>query len=206
MAISRLLRRALREERGFTLLELMIASALTIVVTGLFLGALSVVQRSVQVEDERSQTNDQARLGVEELDREILSSNILYDPALESPPKYSLRIYTQTNASSRNPGFQCVQWLIQGRQLLRRSWPPGRPEDAGGWRVVATDVVNRALSIPGFVLSSDPSKGGRTLDVAIAVNRNLARLPDQTVTLRTSITGRNTTYGYSSSICSPAPA
>src|SRR5205807_1768052 len=120
--------RRMREERGFTLVEMTIALMLMLVVTVIFITVMVSVQGAVAKDQGRSVSNDQARLAVEELDREIRSGNVLYDPSLENDPgngiypNMSLRIYTQSNADTRNPGNQCVQWRILNDELQRRSW------------------------------------------------------------------------------------
>jgi type II secretory pathway component PulJ len=200
------LARLARHQGGYSVVELTIAAAIMAVVTAIFLSVFASVQTSVGREDERSRNNDQARLAVEQLDREVLSGNLLYNPASENPAYYSLRIYTQANANTRDPSFQCVQWLIQNGDLKRRSWPPGQPEGVSSWRVIAENVVNVNLGVRAFQLDTDPSKGGRTINVAILVNNKLAARPRQTVRIETSVTGRNTSYGYPSSVCTPAPS
>jgi type II secretory pathway pseudopilin PulG len=127
------LRTRLAQEGGMTLAELMITLSLLLVTTAAFLTVLQSVQTGVIRQQERSMTNDAARLAIQRLDREIRSGNVLYDPAGEALASYSMRIYTQANAPTRNPAFQCVQWKIEDQQLLRRSWPSGRPEEVSGW-------------------------------------------------------------------------
>jgi hypothetical protein len=101
----------------------------------------------------------------------------------------------------------CVLWAIdEERRLLSRMWPPGLPADATNWRVVATDIVNRDLGIPAFDLDDDPQKGGRTLAIRLDVNVNLEGEPDQTTTIQSSYTGRNTSYGYPVSVCQDTPS
>src|SRR6266571_2716429 len=143
-------------EAGMTLLELVIVMGLLSLVMGIFLPTMSAVQRGFERQTDRSQSNDQARLGVEELDREIRSGNVLYNPATcpnypltcNDPgngiyPGMSLLIYSQTNAPSRNPGFQCVQWRIVGGRLQRRSWSITWRTDnnVSAWRIVADHIV-----------------------------------------------------------------
>src|SRR5213594_4125494 len=104
-----------------TLLELM----MVLVILGT---VMSGVQRAVNRQSDRSQSNDQARLAIEELDKEIRSGNVLYDPSLTGQPwsddpgngiypNMALLVYTQTNAVTRNPGNKCVQWRIVNGQL-----------------------------------------------------------------------------------------
>ena len=197
--------RRVNEEGGLTMVELVITLTMLLLVVGTLLGVVESVNRGVIRQQDRSISNDQVRLAVEQLDREIRSGNVLYDPALETPPGLNLRIYTQANANTRNPSFQCVQWLIRDHQLLRRAWPPGSPQSVGDWRTIAEDVVNTQSS-PAFALDADPNKGGRTVDITLLVNSTPNDPTNRTVRIETSITGRNTSFGFPVDVCNPAPA
>ncbi len=201
------LRLRLHEEAGTSLLELLITITLLSVVSLIFLSIMVSVQQGVERELDRSNDNDQARLAIEELDRELRSGNVLYDPASEPAPfapNYSLRVYTQTNANTRNPGNRCVQWRIQDEELQRRDWASTNPAGtASGWRVVAENVVNVALATPAFVLDTDPSKGGRLINVTI-VTQTSGRSGNP-VRIEASIGGRNTSYGYPVNVCGTIP-
>jgi prepilin-type N-terminal cleavage/methylation domain-containing protein len=194
------------DERGFTLPELAITLAMLLIVTGTFLGVLDTVNRGVMRQQDRSISNDSARLAIERLDREIRSGNVLYDPEDEVSGNYSLRIYTQANATTRTPSFQCVQWLIEDEQLLRRFWPPTEPEDVSGWTVVADNVVNVLEDEPAFALDPDEDKGGRTVDIVLMVNSTPDDPTNRTVRIETSLTGRNTSFGFPVDVCDPVPA
>jgi len=199
-----------------TLLELVIVLGLLSLIMAIFVPTMSAVQRGFERQSDRSQSNDQARLAVEELDREIRSGNVLYDPSLENDPAdgvypgMSLRIYSQTNAPSRNPGFQCVQWRVVTGQLQRRDWSIDWRSDnnVSPWRIVADHIVNQPSPPnppvkPVFSLDPDPNKGGRTIIVTLMVNENPVN--GQTVQLQESITGRNTEYGYPNNVCNDIP-
>jgi len=203
-----------------TLTELMVTISLLTIVMTVFLGALVSVQRSLTKENDRSQSNDQARLALEELDREIRSGDVLYDPALGeacqppstaancgnvdashvSYPGVSLMIYTQTNAPSRGSGSagkRCVQWRIQSGQLQRRDWLKDATP-VTSWRVVADHVVNVTGTSPAFTV--DPAK--RIVNITLRVNQNSAH--GNTVSLDTTVEGRNTIYG-GPPVCDPTP-
>ena len=210
------LRERLGDQRGMTLAELMVATFIFGIVMLVFTTTLASVQRAVVRQDNLSRTNDDARLAMEQLDREIRSGNVLYDPAdaslLGYDPYYYVRVYTQSNAPSRaldgegSNGFSCVLWQLDDQgQLLTRRWPPTRPDLATAWRVVAEGIVNRDLGVPAFVLDADPAKGGRTLAVTLRVNDDLARHPTQTMEISESLTGRNTSHGYPASVCATLP-
>ncbi len=211
--VGRSLKQRSQSEQGMTLTELLVSMALMGVVATMFVSVLMSIQQGVTRQQHRSEMNDQARLAVEQMDREIRSGNFLYDPATETSaacggyvcdPNYSLRVYTQANAPTRTPPNQCVQWLIQDRKLLRRAWASGAGTSLSGWRVVATGIVNRDVipAVPAFTL--DPTVGGKVLEITLLVNSRLG-MPDapRTIRINTSLAIRNSATGDP---CSPIPA
>ena len=194
-------------EDGFTLVELTLSLLVMGIVLAAALSVLFSVQRTFEREAFRSQSNDQARLAVEELDREIRSGNLLYDPSTESVPYMSLRIYTQVNATTRQPGNRCMQWLIQGGNLWVRDWSPAWQDDGSinPWHVVAQNVVNQTVNpqVKAFVLDADPGKGGRAVQITIVTNAS--SVGGNNVTIQQEVTGRDTEYGYPNSVCKDIP-
>lgn len=206
--MTRLLERLRRDERGMTITEVTVVVAMLLIVLASFLTVLESVNEGVIIQQDRSAMNDEARLAIEQIDREVRSGNVLYDPAAEVPANFSMRIYTQANATTRTPSFTCVQWRIEEQQLNRRWWPPDHPEEVSDWRTVASDVVNRDLSptVPAFALDTDPARNGRTVDITLMVDSDISDAVSTPVRLQTSLTGRNTSAGYASDACNPAPA
>jgi type II secretory pathway pseudopilin PulG len=199
-----------------TLLELVVTIGLLSVVMAAIVPIMISVQASFGRESDRSQSNDQARLAVEELDREIRSGNVLYNPMSESDPAngiypgMSLRIYTQTNAATRNPGNRCVQWRVIGGELQKRDWATTWRTDGkvDGWRIVADHIVNQPNpptppTTPVFQLDTDPSKGGRSVIISVLVQQDSSS--GKPVKIQLAVTGRNTEYGYPSSVCTDIP-
>jgi type II secretory pathway pseudopilin PulG len=196
-----------------TLVELLVSMLILGLVLTIFLTTLVSVQAGVSRQTDRSESNDQARLAAEELDREIRSGNLLYDPSLESDtpnhifPGMSLRIYSQTNANIRNPGNRCEQWRIYNEDLWKRDWTTTWRSDGivSTFRIVAEHVVNQTLSpqVTAFSLDPDPNKAGRTLVLTLKVDVNAAH--GRPVTITQSVTGRNTQYGYPNNVCSDIP-
>ena len=199
-----------------TLLEMLITLSILSVVMAIFIPMLSSVQNAFQRQSDRSANNDQARLAVEEIDREIRSGNVLYDPALENDPTnsiypgMSLRVYTQTNASTRTPGNQCVQWRVMSGVLQKRSWSITWQVDGivSAWRSIADHIVNQPTpptppTTPLFRIDPDPAKGGRTIIVTLQENQN--PVSGRTVVIQEAVTGRNTEYGYPNNVCSTIP-
>ena len=91
-------------------------------------------------------------------------------------------------------------WTVHSltRRMVSRAARP--------WRVVATGIVNRTLGEAAWTLDSDSLKGGRTLNVVYAANNDLTHLPGQTVRVQSSLTGRNTSYGYPANVCQTTPS
>jgi prepilin-type N-terminal cleavage/methylation domain-containing protein len=200
-----------RREDGMSLVELLVAMMILGIVAAVFATTLSSVQRVVSHTDSRTQNNTQARLAIEELDREIRSGNVLYDPGSGADANYRFKIYTQSNAPTRDPapGYVCRLWRITSTyDLQTRFWPPTMPLDATDWRTVATGVVNRALTpaVPAFALDPDPNKGGRTVNIVLMMNNDLANRPNETLKVQSALTGRNTSYGFPVSVCNDEPA
>ena len=202
-------RRRLRDERGMTLVELIVAMGILSIVMLVLTTTLSSIQRAVVEEDVRIRLNDQARLALQSIDRLVRSGNILYDPVDESgndpydagATGYLFRIYTQAEQSATQDA-RCALWLVNDdQQLIYRTWPILDPDAASDWLVVADGIVNRDLAAPAFTL--DPA--GRTIAVEFHVNPDLAKRPQATQVMEASLTGRNTSFGYPIQLCSDLP-
>jgi prepilin-type N-terminal cleavage/methylation domain-containing protein len=204
-------RRLTRDDGGFTLVELIVASGVLAVALGVTFSLLFSLQSVVVGQQQRTDNNDQARMAVERLDRDIRSGNVLLDPASEATPYYALRVYTQSNADEPANPSRCVQWRVQSRELQRRSWPPSYgstpdPSTVTAWRTEAKAIVNQDLAVRAFEASVLTPDGVRTVAIVIAANSALDNHPSQTLRIQISSTGRNTIFSYPQNACSPAPA
>jgi type II secretory pathway pseudopilin PulG len=204
------LRGLMARESGMTLIELAVSVGILVIVLGGIMIVLPSIQNSLNRQTNRTQSNDQARLAAEELDREIRSGNLLYDPQYESDPYMSLRIYTQANADTREGGNRCVQWRITEQKLQRRAWSVNWQAENGvveAWRVVATGIANKSVNptVKAFKLDPDPAKGNRTLIVTILSRTSTSAGSNTPVQISLSVTGRNTEYGYPTNVCSTIP-
>lgn len=200
----------LADERGVSLVEVMVSMSIMAIAVLVFTSTLASIQRAEIAEERRTQLNDQARLALQSMDRQIRSGNLLYDPTSEpntvltsgADAGYMLRVYSQVNAPSTG-AYRCALWLINdNKQLLYRWWPPNQPEDATAFRVVTDGIVNRAKATPAFTLEP----GNRTVNVTFYVNPNYAKQPTLTQSFSLSITGRNTSFGYPADVCEDLPA
>jgi prepilin-type N-terminal cleavage/methylation domain-containing protein len=192
-----------------TLPEVLVAMSILGVVLLIFTSTLASVQGIVVREHTRSELNNQARLALQSIDRNVRSGNLLYDPASEvgndpydaTASGYLFRIYTQ---AKHQPVDQprCALWLIDDQQQLKyRWWPALDPASATEWRTVIDGVVNRDLGNPAFTLDPD----ARTITVNFLVNANLDNDPNATQEFEASLTGRNTSFGYPVNVCEDLP-
>ena len=187
-----------------TLVELLVAATVMSIGVAMFITILGSVQVGVIRQERRSQSVDQARLAVENIDREIRSGNKLYDPATEQPGGFEgdvLRVYTQTNGNTRTPSNQCIRWRVKNRVLERQAYyvSGGSPVIVSPWSTVAEGIVNRDLATPTFQTTPD----GRLLTVTLLVNPALGEWDgSKTQTLTTSIAIRNSATGDP---CTPTP-
>ena len=194
------------------MVEMVVAISILSVVLAIFMWVIISVQAGMNRQTHRSRSNDQARLAVQELDREIRSSNVLYDPSLENDPAHgiypgmALRIYTQSNGNTK--GNRCVQWRIRNSALERREWTSTwRVDDqVSGWRVVADHVTNASASpnVAAFTLDNSQAAFGSRI-VKVVIRANVDPSSGQTVQIDHSITGRDTEYGYPVSVCTDIP-
>jgi prepilin-type N-terminal cleavage/methylation domain-containing protein len=196
---------AAKADGGFTAIEVVMTTAVLSIVMAMSMAFLISAQRTVTVADTRSNNVDQARLGVQQLDRQIRSGNLIYNPAQESDPAngirpgLSLRVYTQSNSIQR-----CVQWRIYNSLLQTRSWTTTWQVDdiVSGWRTVADHIVNDTGS-PAFTLDPTSSFGSRLLNISLLVND--PRSASKNAEVQASVAGRNTQYGYPNFVCATIP-
>src|SRR5688500_10813250 len=104
---------ALRDDRGSSLLEIVLMTALLLVVMAMLQQALVSTQRVITEGTERATTTDQLTTALKQIERQVRSGNLFYDPEDEG---MALRIYTQSNADVNRAnyptGSRCVQWQI----------------------------------------------------------------------------------------------
>jgi type II secretory pathway pseudopilin PulG len=181
-----------------TLVELSMVVALLGVVVASILGVLYSAQTNLNREISRSNSNDQIRLAAQELDREIRSGNVLYDPSTENYPTgdvypgMSLRVYTQTNYPTRGDE-RCVQWRITSTgDLQQRSWDPNWQSSPSTlvypWRIVASNLTNRTDNVAAFVR---PAGTLNVVNITLRANDDPTGKKGSTVQIKEAITARD---------------
>ena len=198
-----------------TIVETIVTIGILGVVLAMFFSVLTTMQTAAARQDGRVRRNDEARLALAQLDREIRSGDVLYDPSTESnvagdiEPNMSLRIYTQADAPSR--GYQCAQWRVTNNTMQARWWDKDDPEGTvTDWWTVARNVVNRSLSpaVPAFELDDTTAYGNRNMKIRLLVDDPTDHGEPMEVAM--SITGRNTqsflAHGGQADVCTTVPS
>jgi len=192
-------------DEGWTFVELAVVLGLMGIVAAALIGFLTASQTTFGRQVSRSVSNDELRLAIQSIDREVRSGNVIYDPAGESwsteiASGMALRVYSQTNGDPR-----CVQWRITADgELQRRSWKSTDPEGTkSGWRIVATGIRNREED-PPVAAFERPSGQPNILNVQLRTNEGDTDKKGSTVQVDVSISGRNTLFFPTSSACGPA--
>jgi type II secretory pathway pseudopilin PulG len=200
-----------------TLTELLVAMIVFGMAMTMIMGAVVAVLRVTRGAEAASDAAFNTRQALAIIDRQVRSGNVLFSPADEagllvglcsdmgSNSGNCMRIFTQSNGEEK-----CVQWAVvpdpdgDDTYLLQmRSWradwqTSGAVED---WGVNARGLV---LDGAPFTLDIGPAGiyGERLLRVHLLA-RNAENGKD--VSIDASISGRNTTYGYTGAQCLPVP-
>jgi type II secretory pathway pseudopilin PulG len=203
------MRTRLGTDDGFTLAEVAVYiglfSLLSIVIVSVMMSSSDNFEREIT----RTTSNDEIRLAVQSLDREVRSGQVVYDPsqevyaAADITAGMSLRVYSQANVPTRGEAL-CVQWRITSDgELQRREWKPDW-SSISDWRVVATGLRNRDESIAAFTRPQP-----NMVNVRLRANDDPTGAKGATVEVQQSVSGRNTLFNSIQSVCgppSPAPS
>lgn len=220
------MREALRRRRartatgdaGITLVETLVSMAVFSIAISLVYSAVILVAGKTRDVEGSAEAASQVRQALAQIDRQVRSGNVLYSPANE--PAYvpsctaatassgsCMRVYTQANGLDR-----CVQWQVladvtaPGTSVLRsRNWAPDwvTTGTVSGWEVVARGLVG-STSAPAFALDGGGAYGARLLNVRFeAIDERRGGAP---TLITSSLSGRNTNYGYDGGQCTPVPA
>ena len=195
----------LRQQRGFTLIEVLATMSLLSVVVGATVTLFTGFLRNDRVARLQNESQDQARLGLDTLARELrnLASPKDNEPkAVETASSYNVLFRTvdpvKPNGSTNPRNIKRVRYCLGassgGRETLwsqQQTWtdpdpPPGVPSMAscpdnawGNKREIAADVVNRERAIPvfSFVPGPAPLEDIKSIHSELAVDANPGKSP-----------------------------
>jgi prepilin-type N-terminal cleavage/methylation domain-containing protein len=209
-------RRRSSGDAGFTLAEMLVSMIVLSIALTVAFGAVIIVMQKSNDAQQSANAAAELRIGLAQIDRQVRSGNVLFSPSDEDDWVTScqdlggnagtcMRIFTQSNGDQK-----CVQWQVvddgsgAGTMVLRsRSWETDWKTGGtvGAWGVVARDLVLDGTA-PFTLMGASTPYNERMLQVHLAVQDERRDAP---VTVDSSLTGRNTSYGYDSGQCTPVP-
>jgi prepilin-type N-terminal cleavage/methylation domain-containing protein len=197
--MSRPARRRRRED-GFTLVEIMVTSSLMLVLLAMVLPQLTSSLNVFSNAQVRSNTTDQAQLALEQIQHDVLSSNILY---LDNTLANGAGV---VHLQSFGPGgaATCVEYQattatvgargsVVGGALQRRTKAPSAswPAAGTGWSTVMTGIVNSTQTPIPAVFANSVASQYRSLVVTLWVNSDTRVGPTAAPAMyTTTVTGR----------------
>lgn len=213
--VGRVLRPA---EDGLSLVELLVTMILTTLIMGITFTVTMTVQRQTSDSQAIQRSVTQAELAMARIDRQVRSGNVLFNPDVEESLAGAatcpdpvpgddagncMRVYTQANGNQK-----CVQWQVLDGALRTRSWSPAWRTDhqVSGWSTAAISLANDPATSPPFRLTNSgavTAYSARVVDIELLVKdpKDVGR----TTEVQTSLSGRNTIYGYDQSVCDDLP-
>ncbi|BDO42330.1 prepilin-type N-terminal cleavage/methylation domain-containing protein [Cellulomonas sp. NTE-D12] len=210
-----------RRDKGTTLVELIVSMTIFGVVIALVMGAVISLMTASNGAFRRADAQSEIRSGLSDISKQMRSGNVLFSPKDEptgvpscvkaadgSDRGSCMRIFTQTNGIPR-----CVQWQVlqsapggNGNSILRtRNWDPSwsSTNDVTAWRTVARGLTLDPANLPFTLEGATTPYDRRLLDVTLQSYDSDRRV---NVSIASSISGRNTSYGYDTGRCNPVPA
>lgn len=202
------------EDAGMTLAEVLVSMMVFSIAMAMIMTAVIAVMGISKEAQGASDAVFATRQALATIDRQVRSGNVLFSPAdevgyvstckdLGTNKGSCMRIFTQSNGAEK-----CVQWQMAddgdgGYQLQMRSWET--TWQTGG-SVTDWGVVARGLLMTEAPFELDVGAGNiygeRLLKIhLVAKNADTGR----PVAIDASISGRNTSYGYTGSQCTPVP-
>lgn len=205
-------------DRGTTLVELLVSmSIFSLCMTVVFGAVILVVRKSDEVQKSAGAVSE-LRIALARIDLEARSGNLLFSPASEAAPGTTctanaadsgtcMRMLTQLNGIEK-----CVQWQVTaddpahpGSSVLRtRTWAINwkSTDDVPEWETVARGLTMTAGEDPFRLQGAETVYQERLLDVRLEAYDTRAAAG---VVVESSVSGRNTTYGYAADQCAPVP-
>lgn len=204
-------------ERGMTLVELLVSMTVFGLCMAVVVSALVLVMRKSQDVQGSADAATELRLALAQIDKQVRSGNVLFTPAHESTYLSSctsaaadsgtcMRIFTQANGTEK-----CVQWQVTddpaapGTMLLRsRSWASTWQTDGNytTWTTVARNLRTISTRDPFQLQGATTPYRERLLSVRLDAFDSRRQT---TVNVESSLSGRNTTYGFDANQCTPVP-
>lgn len=171
--------RMIRDERGMSLVELMISLMILVIVGPVAASVMISTLQAGKATEDQSRMVDELRQQMYAVSRELRSASCISTPTVANTPGNTLRFTTESQTGGVSSTAD-LQYQVSGSNLVRTEY------DSSG-NVVGTRIVGPGLVSPNttFELRSTPRKSVIVkLQLQLATNR-----PVQELT--TTIAGRN---------------
>lgn len=194
--------RGATRDDGYTLVEMLVAMAVFGVAMALVMSTLVTITRQTRNTLGRSESIENARLGLSQIDRQVRSGNLFQDP---TDSGMAIVVFTQADA-----GRRCVEWRVETDGSLRtRGWSPtwATDSDVDPWTTYARGLVNRApgggqSAVPAFVKTTvGSSQPVLTVNLLVRDRNDEGKY----VEIASTFSGRNTLFGYDPVVCQSVP-
>lgn len=200
MSVAEGIRTRLRDEHGFSLIELMVALAIFSVFVTIFITSVINLAQSTT----RAQVTAQASSGVlnvfQNIDRQVRWADEINFPGTgRSGGGKQYVEFHQAAKSSSTRTAKCVQWRYDpaAATLAMRSWEEGATP-ASTWSVKLRDVLPKSGSDYPFRMLPASLTGSAKQSLAIRLDAGSERLSD--VAMTSVYVARNSSLGSASNV------
>lgn len=169
--MTRLVARIRRDDRGFTLVELLVSTGILGVVMILVTGAVLLASGTSARVGATGAAQQQAHQAFDSLDRQVRWASAFSTPGTAGGNVYVEWLYL----AGGTPTCQQLQLDTVTHRLRQRSWPQGTVTAATGWRVVASDV---AATTPFTVTTADSTSPLQRLRIVLTATAGGAKSRD----------------------------
>lgn len=185
--MTTMLRRLRDDDRGTTMIELVVGMLVMTVFMGMFTGAMLLMGNTVNKVEAVSDTSTQLADAFLTLDREVRYATGVSTPAYSTAlPGWNVEFSSMQYNRSTSPATQinlCTQLAIFSGKLWQRTWTVGSNNTAVSgsgtdWRPLASSIdptsTTQSATTPPFVLSVAAGSGLQQLAINLTSKSTLA--------------------------------